>query len=161
MTEDRLIGLYRTYGPSLYARCRQILGDAAEAEDAAQEAFLRLHRRLDGDVDARQALAWVWKVATHHCLNLLRNRRRQALPVEKLPEAASAHLEAHLVDVDYARRLIATAPRKVAEVAWLHHVDGLTQEEVASVLDISRRTVVYRLADFQHHARTFEGRSFP
>ncbi|MBZ4400834.1 sigma-70 family RNA polymerase sigma factor [Myxococcus sp. MISCRS1] len=158
MSEDRLHTLYRTYGPSLYARCRQILGDDAAAADAAQETFLRLHRQLDRAPDAQHALAWIYRVATNYCLNQARDRRRRAVPVEELPDVPGVDSERLLEDRDLARRLITTAPPKVAEVAWLHLADGMTQEEVAQLLGISRRTVVNRLADFHRHAHALAGR---
>ena len=44
-------------------------------------------------------------------------------------------------------------------MAWLYHVDGLEQAEVAEILGISRRTVVNRLAEFQERGRRVLGRS--
>ncbi|QSQ16919.1 RNA polymerase sigma factor [Myxococcus landrumensis] len=158
MSEDRLHTLYRTYGPSLYARCRQILGDDAAAADATQETFLRLHRQLDRAPDVPHALAWIYRVATNYCLNQARDRHRRALPVAEVPDVPGLDSERLLEDRDLARRLIATAPPKVAEVAWLHLADGMTQDEVAQVLGISRRTVVNRLADFHRHAHALAGR---
>lgn len=158
MTDDRLSTLYRTYGPTLYARCRHILGDEAAAADATQETFLRVHRQLDG-VDAQQALGLIYRVATNYCFNVVRDRRRQAEPVAELPEGSGPHLEEALGRLDLARRLMARVPPKLAAVAWLHHVDGLTQEELARVLGISRRTVVNRLAEFEKNARKFAQRS--
>ena len=42
MTDDRLEGLYSRLGPLLYARCKRVLRDAALAEDATQEVFMKL-----------------------------------------------------------------------------------------------------------------------
>ena len=158
MSEDRFTTLYRTYGPTLYARCRHILGDDAAAADATQETFLRLHKHLDRAPSAEEALAWIYRVATNHCLNQVRNARRRAEPVAELPEHAGPSPEGALLERDLARRLVATLPEKLAQVAWLHHADGLTQEEVARVLGVSRRTVVYRLAELQQHAQSFVSR---
>jgi RNA polymerase sigma-70 factor (ECF subfamily) len=159
MTEDRFTTLYRTYGPTLYARCRRILGDDAAAADATQETFLRLHKHLDRVEDTSLAFAWISRVATHYCLNLVRNRRRHAEPVAHVPERQGPHLEQVLLDMDLARRLISRAPEKVATVAWLHHADGMSQDEVARVLGISLRTVVNRLAEFEKNAHKFARRS--
>jgi RNA polymerase sigma-70 factor (ECF subfamily) len=159
MNEDRFTALYRAYGPTLYARCRRILGDDAAAADATQETFLRLYKHLERAPDTQHALAWIYRVATHYCLNLERNRRRRAEPMAELPELGGPHLEQVLLDADLARRLIARAPEKVASVAWLYHADGLSQDEVAQVLVISRRTVVTRLAEFEKNAHKFAQRS--
>ena len=155
MTEDRLTALYRAYGPVIYARCRRLLGEGSAAEDATQETFMRVHRHLD-KADSREALGWIYRIATNYCLNEIRNRKRRAVLDERVPEVtAGTSLEQLLADRDLAARIVDRAPEKLRVVAWLHHVDGLDQGEVARVLDISRRTVVNRLAQFADNARKF------
>ena len=161
MDRDRLTALYRRYGPAIYARCRALLADDADAEDATQETFLRVHRHLDRVPDAREALYWIYRVATNHCLNELRGRRGRALPAGDLPEPVvpSDWDETRILDRDLVRRLVARARPKVRSVAWLYFADGFDQDEVAAVLGLSRRTVAARLAHFQQNARKFVARS--
>jgi RNA polymerase sigma-70 factor, ECF subfamily len=153
MTDDRLTALYRAYGPVIYARCRRLLGDGGAAEDATQETFMRVHRHLD-KADSREALGWIYRIATNYCLNEIRNRKRRAELDERIPEpVAGTSVEKLLSDRDLVARIVDRAPEKLRVVAWLHHVDGLDQGEVARVLEISRRTVVNRLAEFSDSAR--------
>jgi RNA polymerase sigma-70 factor (ECF subfamily) len=165
MHPDRLTELYRRYGPAIYARCRTLLADESAAEDATQETFLRVQRHLDRVPSAREALYWIYRVATNYCLNELRSRRGRALPhgeITDLPEAEIHGLdavEARLADQDLARRLIARARPPVRLVAWLYHLDGFEQEEVAAIVGVSRRTVATRLAEFSSNARKFVRRS--
>jgi RNA polymerase sigma-70 factor (ECF subfamily) len=159
MPDDRSSSLYRMYGSVIYDRCRSMLDDPAEAEDATHETFLRVHRHLDRVPDARQALYWIYRVATNYCLNELRNRKRRPVSCEELELAWDG--EQPLVDRDLVRTLIDRAPPKVRQVVWLYHVDGLEQEEVARVLDISRRTVAARLAAFAAGVQRFMARSAP
>lgn len=154
MTEDRLTELYRLYGPAIYARCRRLLGDGASAEDATQETFMRVHRHL-AKADSREALAWIYRIATNYCLNEIRNRKHRPEPHDELPDVIGADVAGILADRDLAARIVERAPEKLRVVAWLHHVDGLEQGEVARVLDISRRTVVNRLAEFAENAKKF------
>src|SRR3954468_13627413 len=154
MTEDRLTELYRAYGPVIYARCRRLLSDAAAAEDATQETFMRVHRHLD-KAERGDALAWIYRIATNLCLNEIRNRKRRAEPTDEIPEVGGESLQRILADRDLAARIVERSPEKLRVVAWLHHVDGLDQGEVARVLDISRRTVVNRLAEFSESAHKF------
>ncbi|MEO8705641.1 MAG: sigma-70 family RNA polymerase sigma factor [Kofleriaceae bacterium] len=151
-TEDRLTALYRAYGPVIYARCRRLLGDGNAAEDATQETFMRVHRHLD-KADSQQALGWIYRIATNYCLNEIRNRKRRPELHEQLPETVGDSLEQVLADRELAALIVERAPEKLRVVAWLHHVDGLDQTEVARVLDISRRTVINRLAEFTDNAR--------
>lgn len=160
MVPERLTELYRTYGPAIYARCRFLLMDDGAAEDATQETFLRVWRNLDHVPDARQALYWIYRVATNYCLNEIRDRGKRDIPSElnEIAEFTPAP-EARIAERDLARRLIERAHPNLRVVAWLYHVDGLEQEEVAQVVGISRRTVVNRLDDFRKGANRFLERS--
>src|SRR5438067_1617670 len=109
-----------------------------------QETFMRVQRHLAKAPDSREALAWIYRIATNYCLNELRDRKRRAQPQGALAECAVAGVEELLGDRDLVARLLRRAPSKASAVAWLHHVDGLQQEEVARVLGISRRTVLNR-----------------
>jgi RNA polymerase sigma-70 factor (ECF subfamily) len=153
MNDDRLDQLYRTYGGAVYARCRKLLRDDQAAEDAAQETFLRVQRHLARAPDVREALRWIYRIATNYCLNELRNRRTRARSVEHLPEAGGGAAADALADRDLVRRIVEQVPEKLRAVAFLHYVDGLDQTEVAAVLGVSRRTVVNRLAAFGARAR--------
>jgi RNA polymerase sigma-70 factor (ECF subfamily) len=161
MTDDRLTTLYKTYGPTIYIRCRSMLSDEAEAHDATQETFLRVYRHLDEVPGQQEALYWIYRVATNYCLNELRNRKnRPAVLLTPTDDVPSAHdLERRIVSRDLASRLIAAAHPKVKPVAWLYHIDGLEQEEVAKVLNLSRRTVINRLAAFTTTAQKLIRRS--
>lgn len=158
--EDRLTVLYRTYGPAIYWRCMRLLNDAAAAEDATQETFLRVHRHLERAPDGEEAIRWIWRIATNYCLNELRNAKRRAAPVAEVPErsdswGAESFELAALSDRDLARKVIARAPEDQRAIAWLHYVDGLEQEEVARTMDVSRRTVTNKLAAFAANARKY------
>jgi RNA polymerase sigma-70 factor (ECF subfamily) len=155
----KLAELYRAYGGAIFARCRRLLGDDAAAEDATQETFMRVYRHIAAAPDAREAVAWIYRIATNYCLNELRDRKRRPLAVETLPESASVEPEQALANVDLARQLMQRVPAKLRAPAWLYYVDGLDQEEVARVLGISRRTVVTRLGAFQESARKYLARS--
>ncbi|HUJ59093.1 MAG TPA: sigma-70 family RNA polymerase sigma factor [Kofleriaceae bacterium] len=155
MTDDRLSELYRMYGPVLYARCARLLGDRAAAEDALQETFVRVQRHLAKAPDSHEALTWVYRIATNYCLNEIRDRKLRPRAEAELPETAGDSLERVLADRDLVAHIVRRSPEKLRAPAWLHHVDGLDQGEVARVLGISRRTVVNRLAEFADAARKF------
>jgi RNA polymerase sigma-70 factor (ECF subfamily) len=159
VTDDRISALYRQYGPVIYWRCLKLLGDAAAAEDATQETFLRVHRHLDKTPGSEEALRWIWRIATNRCLNELRDRKRRPEPEEALPELpASASLEDALADRDLVRRIIDRVGARLRAVAWVHYVDGLDHVEAGRILGVSRRTVANRLADFNEKARKILGR---
>lgn len=115
---------------------------------------MRVHRHLD-KADSREALAWIYRIATNYCLNEIRDRKRRPELRDEEVDVIGDDLQRVLADRDLAERIVERAPEKLRVVAWLHHVDGLDQGEVARVLDISRRTVVNRLAEFSANARKF------
>ncbi|MBJ6763486.1 sigma-70 family RNA polymerase sigma factor [Myxococcaceae bacterium JPH2] len=156
MTADRVAQLYRLYGPSIYARCQRVLGDGAAAEDATQETFMRVLRQLEKAPDTRTGLRYIYRVATHYCLNQLRDARLRPEPLAELPDLPTGiNVERALLERDFAVRLMARLPEKLRAIVWLHYVDGLDQGEVARTLDVSRRTVVNRLADFHERVERF------
>jgi RNA polymerase sigma-70 factor (ECF subfamily) len=158
--DARLTELYREYGAAIYSRCRRILDDRAAAEDATQETFLRVHRHLARAPNAEEALRWIYRIATNYCLNELRNDKRHRHLLDGVSSPVQTELmENRLLERDLGRRLVLRAPEPIRAAAWLHHVDGLDQGEVARVLGVSRRTVVNYLALFAKHARKFAARS--
>ena len=147
--------LYTRFGPTIYARCREILRDAAAAEDATQEVFVRIHTRLTRMEGDRHALGWLYRVATNHCLNEVRNGRTHALLIAKVPVPTGDDAERQISARDLVVRLVRELPAELALAAWLYHVDGLEQAEIAEICGVSRRTVISRLNKFAERARLF------
>jgi RNA polymerase sigma-70 factor (ECF subfamily) len=153
MAQDELTRLYKLYGPVIYARCRHLLGDDAEAEDATQETFVRAFKHLARIPPSREALFWIHRVATNYCLNELRDRSHRPAPIGTVAEETLAAPDERLGDRHLAAQLVGRAQARLKPVAWLYHVDGFDQEEVARILGLSRRTVATRLARFLENAR--------
>lgn len=74
--------LVRRYQSPVFGLARRMLGDRGEAEDAVQDTFVVVWRRLPTLADADLFRAWVFQIATRRCLNMLRSRtRRPGTPV--------------------------------------------------------------------------------
>lgn len=150
---ERVAFLYREYGPTVYRRCLRLLGDREAARDATQEIFVRLVRDM-GKLEAREtALPWIYRVATNHCLNALRDaRRRGERPPDGVLEPAAA-APADPAERRLARQVLARFDTETQAIAVGVLVDGMEREEVAGLLGISRRTVHRKLARFLERAR--------
>jgi RNA polymerase sigma-70 factor (ECF subfamily) len=160
---ENTASLYRTYGPVIFARCRRMLNDNAEAEDATQEVFLRVARHLDEAVSPDEAILWIHRVATNYCLNEIRNRNRRRGPTLHLDDAdhgvrrANDNEEA-VANRDLARRIAERSPERLTAPAKLHYVEGMSHDEVGKALGLSRRTVINYLAQFRKRALKVLGR---
>lgn len=156
--QDRLRQLYERYGASVYARCRQVLGHPEAAEDAMHDIFVKVHHNLPRvpKDEGGEALRWIYRVTTNHCLNHLRDqRRRLELQEENAPAPTlEAAWEEGMLNRQIARRLMRHLDPKLAEPAWLYYVDGVDQGEVAQMLGVSRRTVINRLNAFKEEAQS-------
>lgn len=69
---SRLVELYQR---PVYNLCYRMVGEASEAEDAAQEAFLRAYSQLQRYDPDRSFKTWLFSIASHHCIDRLRKRR--------------------------------------------------------------------------------------
>jgi RNA polymerase sigma-70 factor (ECF subfamily) len=133
---------YRRYFALIRAKCTRVLGDGHEAEDVAQETFIRFwQNRHDVATDPRSSAAWIYRTATRLSIDQLR-RRRAAPAHDSLPSPSDpGNPEESLA----ARRAIAELLTELApeelEVAVLCRIDGLGQREIAEVTRVSERTV--------------------
>jgi RNA polymerase sigma-70 factor, ECF subfamily len=77
--------LVETYQNPIYNLCYRMLGDPGEAEDAAQEAFLRAYSQLHRYDPTRPFKTWLFAIASHHCIDRLRRRRVTWLGIDEEP----------------------------------------------------------------------------
>ena len=78
-------GLVEIYQVPVYNLCYRMLGDPGEAEDAAQEAFLRAYSQLHRYDPARPFKTWLFAIASHHCIDRLRRRHVTWLGIDDEP----------------------------------------------------------------------------
>jgi RNA polymerase sigma-70 factor (ECF subfamily) len=78
----RLVEIYQT---PIYNLCYRMLGDPGEAEDAAQEAFLRAYSQLHRYDLERPFKPWLFAIASHHCIDRLRRRHVTWLGIDDEP----------------------------------------------------------------------------
>src|SRR5262245_23776581 len=139
MLEEWLTERFEADRPRLRAVAYRLLGSASEADDAVQEAWLRLSRSDTSEVE--NLSGWLTTVVSRVCLEMLRSRRSRreqplALDGEFIPDAADPEREAMLAEsvglamLAVLQRL--APPERVAFV--LHDVFGVSFEEIAGIV---------------------------
>jgi RNA polymerase sigma-70 factor (ECF subfamily) len=140
-------------GPIIYRRCLSLLRDREQARDATQEVFVKLvgTRRLN---DREHAAAWIYRAATRHCLNLLRDADRRDGKLRQVALEVGPAVTADTYPArELAQRVLSEFDESVSAIAVGVLVDGIEQGELAEILGISRRTVARKLAAFLSKAR--------
>lgn len=147
--DDTVETTYRRLFPMVASKCARMLGETAEAQDIAQETFVRLWHARDELRDPATVTAWVYRTATRLAIDRLRRRRHEAPEAEPMDHPA-AHVHPlpttgtpeSLSDSRRTLQALArTLPEDELEAVILSHADGLTQPEIAEVLRVSERTV--------------------
>ena len=82
--QEAFAELVQAYQKPVFNLAYRMLGIREEAEDAAQETFLRAYTRLDSYDPTRKFSSWILSVASHHCVDRLRKRKAQVLSMEEL-----------------------------------------------------------------------------
>jgi len=152
MDQASMEALYRTYGSMVLRRARTLLGDEHAAQDMVQEVFMKAIRAFPSFRGESSLTTWLYQVTTNHCLNTIRDgaRRRRALERRMPTREPVAESAEDRVGVD---ELLQQLPRELAEVAIYYYVDQMNQDEIATLLGVSERTVRNRLREFRDTAR--------
>lgn len=145
---EALEALLRRHYPRIYAVCRRLAGNDADAADAAQEALIAITRGLRRFDGRASFTTWSYRVATNACLDELRRRQRRT--TTSLPdEPAGARHDpvgdqiAARIDVDAA---LARLPEEFRIPVVLRDQAGLSYDEISGTLGIPPGTVRSRIA---------------
>jgi RNA polymerase sigma-70 factor (ECF subfamily) len=163
--------LVRRHAPRVRSLCASTLGGPGEAEDAAQETFLKAHRALGRFAGDASFGTWLHRIAVNHCLDLLRAAgRRRSDSLDELLEADSAALgralsepspAKALEDRDTVERLLARLPPEQRLALTLREAEGMTYEEIAAAMSCSLDSVKARIrrarTELAEMARHFPG----
>lgn len=160
MTQNELTELYRKYGPMVLRRIRRFYpGD--EAEDVLQEVFMRVVAKEGSFKGQSQISTWLYQVTTRYCLNRRRNEgRRRELREEHgtfdwSPNTTHARQEAEA----FCAQLWRSVDAELMQIGMHHYVDGMSHNEIARVMGVSRRTIGNRLEQLKTEALALGGAS--
>ena len=139
--------LVRRYQRSVFNVCYRMMGERRDAEDMAQEAFVRAYQRLDTFDLGRPFGPWIRRVTANLCLNRLQRGSLPRVPLDDemdMPETSSIGLELRQVRRESAARVRAAVlalPPHYRVVVEMRHFQELSYAEMAAALDLPLNTV--------------------
>lgn len=145
--------LVQKYREPIYWHIRRLVVAHADAQDAAQETFVRIFRSVDGYKGNTSLAAWIYRIATNEALRLI--GRRQTQPTLPADDSAVADRLAADRYVDYAdaeavdmQRAILSLPPKQQVVFNLRFYDEMNYTDIAQVTgsNVAAVKVNYHLA---------------
>ena len=136
---------YQRYGPALVRKAERILRSREDAADVVHALFVDLIPRWNTDVD----LPYLYRAVTNRCLNLVRDRGTRARLLARegttVGPVGRVRLEDQVVGVGLIAQLADRLDEGHLEVLVCRFVDDMTQDEIATHLDLSRKTIGKRL----------------
>lgn len=151
--------LVRKYRARVYALALHLTGEASDADDITQDAFLKAYRKLPEFEGRSEFFTWIYRITLHRALNAKRDRkRRRAVPLDDPRLLAAVAVDAHgdperaLELRDRYRALLEAFDRLsplLQTTVVLTALQGLSHKEAAVVLDTSDGTIAWRI----HEAR--------
>jgi len=146
--EDAFVQLYQRHRDRIVAFARRMLGDQAQAEEAAQDVFLKLYRARAGYEPRSRFSTFLYRIATNHCLNMQARverklvRRDHEVEDEPAPRSEGQH---HALEQARLRDVLAAAldklPDRQRAALLLVHYEGLSYREAAESIDVSEAAI--------------------
>jgi RNA polymerase sigma-70 factor, ECF subfamily len=136
----------------IYNLCRYMLSDASDAQDAAQDTFLKAYKGLKDFRPDASLSTWLYRIAVNTCLDQRKKSRYSRLRAGEIPDdlpspdpspEGSYHAKRN---AEALRAALRKLPEKLRSAIILREIEGLAYEEIATVLDISMGTVKSRIA---------------
>jgi RNA polymerase sigma-70 factor (ECF subfamily) len=155
--DEAFTQLVETYQNPVYNLCYRMLGNAQEAEDAAQETFWRAYQAIHKYDPTRSFITWLLSIAAHYCIDQQRRKRLPTFDIELLPEESAPDpapdpekVVGRLEEQQQLRQLLNKInPQDRAAIIMRYWYD-LSDEEISQSLSLSVSAVKSRLHRARH-----------
>jgi RNA polymerase sigma-70 factor, ECF subfamily len=138
--------LYQRHGRALLRKAQRILQSRDDAEDIVHALFVDLLQKQE-----EPDLPYLYRAITNRCLGFLRDESNRARLLEANDEAlrgpVRTRCDEHVIGVDMLVKLAGAVDERTLEIVLCRYFDDMTQEEIASMLGLSRKTVGKKLDD--------------
>jgi RNA polymerase sigma-70 factor, ECF subfamily len=154
--DEAFTRLVDAYQVPVYNLCYRMLGDGPEAEDAAQETFIRAYKGLSSYDSRRSFSTWLLSIAAHYCIDQIRRKRIIATPIPDLPyeeipdPALNPEMTVSKKEQDQRiRRLLDTLNATDRAAVVMYYWYDFSYDEISKALNLTASAVKSRL----HRAR--------
>jgi RNA polymerase sigma-70 factor (ECF subfamily) len=136
---------YERYGRALLRKAERIVGNREDARDILQALFVDLYQRSDAPMD----LPYLYRAITNRCLTFLRDESNRGRLLDRHDEALvpprRTACDEQVIGHDLLLKLVRELDAGESEVLAYRFVDDMTQDEIATLLGLSRKTIGRRL----------------
>jgi len=131
--------IYESNSTVVYRVCMRLLKNTEDAADATQEVFLRAFVSLTAETQGEKARAWLITVARHHCLDVLRRKKRlgKALITLGAEPVLDSEAEPTIVDRNFVRAILSQLRERERQALWQSAVEYRPIGEIGRYLGIS------------------------
>lgn len=130
--------LYQTYIGQVYGLCYRLTGDHGLAEDATQEVFIQLWRKIDNFQGDSKFSTWLHRVTSNITISYLRKQRGWLQRMFNIEDSAAANEIADTsTDTSALDGYIARLPERARIVFVLHAIEGYRHEEIATMTNMA------------------------
>mgnify|MGYP005850979027 CR=1 FL=1 len=138
--QDAFAEILSRYKRLIYNVIYNLISDSPEANDLFQEVFIRIYKSLHSYNPDYKFSTWAAKIATNLCLDRLRQKKLQSVPMEEIPEISDnqANPEELYLAKEQKQRIrmaVDRLPEKYRIPVILFHQQGLSYEEMAIILN--------------------------
>ncbi|EEG78603.1 RNA polymerase sigma factor [Dethiobacter alkaliphilus] len=142
--------IFQSIRPKLYRYAISILGNHADAEDALQEASLKVWRHIGQVAEVSSISSWLYQVVVNTCRDHLRRKKRFPLPIHTKTESAPSHDE-YWVEFE---AMVSHLSERQQEIIVLRFGLDFTFKEIADAISLPESTVKYQLVKAVENLRS-------
>jgi RNA polymerase sigma factor (sigma-70 family) len=149
---DAFSWLVDSYRDLVYTVCIRMLGNETDAEEAAQDVFVKAYRALDGFHEKSKFSTWLYRIAYNHCISVIRRKVKVIDLVDEVPDAEEDREEWNGLDAlsgqersKYLHLALEALPETDAVVVTLFYYEELSLEEIAVITGLSSSNIRIKL----------------
>ena len=149
---EAFTGLVDTYKDMVYTVCLRMLASEADAEEAAQDVFVKAFRSIDTFQAKSKFSTWLYRIAYNHCISVIRKKVKMIDLVDEVPEGEVDEGEMNgLESISakersiYLKMAIDSLAETDAVVVTLFYYDELSLDEIAGVTGLSSSNIRIKL----------------